>query len=73
MAHPRGIITVNYHHPRTLDICESCEGEFTIWLRKHPLWGTSLADIIAGRASGVGYPTQEQIAALVLDDEEQRS
>lgn len=68
MTHPRGIITVNYHHARTLDICEPCEGEFTIWLGKHPLWGTSLADIIAGRATGTGYPTREQIAAHAPDD-----
>jgi hypothetical protein len=63
MTHPRGIITVNYHHPRTLDICEDCEDEFTIWLGKHPLWGTPLADIAAGRASGEGYPSPERIAA----------
>jgi NAD-dependent SIR2 family protein deacetylase len=63
----RGIITVNYHHPRKLDLCRDCEGEFTIWLGKLPLWGTPLADIVAGRASGDGYPSREQIEALKKD------
>lgn len=61
LTHPRGIITVNYHHPRTLDICRDCEGEFTLWLGKHPLWNTSLDNILAGLATGDGYPTAEQI------------
>lgn len=60
-------VTVNYHHPKTLDLCVDCEGELTIWLGRHPLWGTPLDQILAGGASGEGYPSRERIAILRRD------
>lgn len=35
-------LTVEYHHPKKLELCPECENEFTIWLGHHPLWGTTL-------------------------------
>lgn len=60
---PHITFTINYHHPRTLDICRSCEGLFVFWLGKHPGGETSLETILAGRASGNGYPSKDQIEA----------
>lgn len=58
------VIEVQYHHPQSLDLCVDCEAEFTLWLGRHPLFGTPLADILNGGCIGGGYPTQEQIEAF---------
>lgn len=54
-------VTVNYHHPRTLDICRECETDFTLWLGKHPLWGTTLDELLQGSHHGAGNPSKERI------------
>jgi hypothetical protein len=61
-------VTVNYHHQSKLDLCVECEGELTIWLGKHPLWGTTIEQILAGNASGEGYPTKERIQQLRIEN-----
>ena len=58
-------LEVQYHHPRKLDLCQECVGLFTLWLGKHPLWDTPLDQILAGTATGDGYPTKAQIAAYI--------
>lgn len=60
----RGLdLIAQYHHPRTIELCDECEGAFAIWLGKHPHSGVPLQDMIAGRATGQGYPTRAQIDA----------
>jgi hypothetical protein len=53
-------LTVEYHHPKKLDLCKDCEKSFALWLGKHPHSGVPLAQIAAGNATGQGYPSAEQ-------------
>lgn len=57
----RKTMTVNYHHPVTLDLCKTCEGEFMLWLGQHPLWKDDFTATLAGRSMGDGYPSRERI------------
>jgi len=64
------VYTLSYHHPIKLDICDSCDRAFTLWLGHPPLHpGTTIEAIAEGRASGDHIPNRK-IAKQFLKNEE---
>lgn len=66
---PYQTITVNYHHPRTLDLCKECEAEFMLWLGQHPLWGHSVQKVADGHAMGDGTPSRARAQEFLEERE----
>lgn len=59
-THPGLTITINVHHPVTLDLCGLCAKTLPFWLGQ-TFDKMPLDTILAGHCSGTYIPTKEQI------------